>query len=253
MRVQPEYKTRHQWEALARQENLSYEVLELSLPPFLGGTGDAFDCCREWYRSSGRVRAVHGAFIDINPASGDPDFRELSQKRCRESCALAAALGARQVVLHASAVPFLRGAYLDSWAAVCAEFYLELAETYGVMLCIENSQDLDPTPLEALTRRTGGGVRLCLDIGHANYSCAPLEAWFDRLGSAIGCLHLSDNMGRFDDHLPLGDGLVDWALADRLWRGLGKELPITLEVGGIQGVERSLAYLRRHGYFGMES
>ena len=38
--------------------------------------------------------SVHGAFIDVNPASGDLRFRELSRKRCRESCEIAAALGA---------------------------------------------------------------------------------------------------------------------------------------------------------------
>ena len=215
--------------------------------------GNAAAACREWYKSSGRVNAIHGAFIDVNPASGDPAFRELSRRRCWESCVLAVALGAEQVVFHSSAFPFLRGGYLENWADLCAAFYMELVEEYsGLTLCIENSQDLDPEPLKALMKRAGNGVGVCLDIGHANYSGTPLEAWFDVLGPSIACLHLSDNMGRFDDHLPLGDGVIDWALANRLYQGLGHQLPMTLEVGGLQGVEKSLAFLRRKGYFGLE-
>ena len=38
----------------------------------------------------------------------------------------------------------------------------------------------------------------------------------------------------------------------RLYQRLGKELPMTLEVGGLQSVEKSLAFLRRNGYFGLE-
>lgn len=253
LRVQPRFAQSAQWESLARRENLFYEVLELSMPPMLDENTPEAAACREWYKSSGRVDAVHGVFIDVNPASGDPAFQELSRRRCRESCALAAELGAEQVVFHSGAFPFLRGGYLENWADLCAVFYMELAEEYrGLTLCIENSQDLDPEPLETLMKRTGEGVRVCLDIGHAHYSDTPLEAWFDRLGGSIACLHLSDNMGRFDDHLPIGDGGIDWAMADRLYQSLGKELPMTLEVEGLQGVDKSLAFLRRNGYFALE-
>jgi sugar phosphate isomerase/epimerase len=121
------------------------------------------------------------------------------------------------------------------------------------MICVENSQDVDPTPLHDLMERVGDGrVCVCLDIGHANYSDAPMTRWFDRLGGKIAYLHLSDNMGKFDDHLPLGDGIVNWKLTDALWRQLNREMPITLEVGGTKGVERSLAYLKGNGFFGVE-
>ena len=44
---------------------------------------------------------------------------------------------------------------------------------------------------------------------------------------------------------------MNWALADSLWRQLGRSIPLTLEVGGITGVERSLVYLKQRGYFGL--
>ena len=87
--------------------------------------------------------------------------------------------------------------------------------------------------------------------GHAHYSSEPIEKWFDVLGEYIQYIHLSDNMGRFDDHLPIGSGSIDWEKVDGMWRSLGRNMPMTLEVGGIAGVEKSLRFLRKNNCFGM--
>lgn len=250
LQIQPTLSDCARWEEYARRHGLCYEILELSLSPALGDPALAEQGLAAW-RGSGLVRGLHGAFIDINPASADPEIRRLSRRRCAMSCALARELGAERVIFHGSAFPFLRGAYLEGWAESCAEFYTGLREEYGLAICIENSQDLDCTPLALLMERAGGALCACLDVGHAHYSRAGLEDWFEALGPYIACLHLSDNMGRFDDHLAIGAGSVDWGLAHRLWGGLGKPgLPITLEVGSMEQIEQSLAYLSAHGYMG---
>lgn len=250
LQVQPELDSFGEWEAFAEREDLRYEVLELSAPPALNESG-RFQRCLERFRSSGRTASLHGAFIEVNPASGDDAFRELSRRRCRESCEAAIAVGAGRVVFHSGCFPFLRGGYLDHWAGESAAFYEELAGTYDLGIYIENSQDVDASPLEALMSRIADRrVGVCLDIGHAHYSRRPLADWFDRLGDRIGYLHLSDNGGLFDDHLPLGEGTVDWEEADRLVMAAGRDLPATLEAGGIEGAVRSAAFIRKHGYFG---
>lgn len=252
LQIQPQYAQSEEWAAIAQQEGLFYEPVEFFMPQVLKDPLIT-DTVKAWYRSSGRVKSLHGAFVDVNPASGDPLFQQISMDRCHESCRLAKDLGADYVVFHSSCFPFLRGAYLDHWAAVCAKFYTELARQYNLMICVENSLDVDTTPLCALMNRvTDGRVGVCLDIGHANYSNAPMEAWFDQLGDHIAYLHLSDNMGKFDDHLPLGEGTVNWKQIDDLWRKLNRETPVTLEVGGIKGVEKSLAYLKQNSFFETE-
>ena len=108
LQIQPQFQNGEKWMQLAEACQLRFECLELSTPSFL-------DCeelsqeARAWYRNTGRVSSVHGCFMDVNPGSGDEKFRNLSMERCRESCRLAMTLGARFVVLHASAFPFLRG------------------------------------------------------------------------------------------------------------------------------------------------
>lgn len=252
LQIQPQYVQGDAWGKLAQREGVFYETIEYSMPQAMADPLFPV-AARKWYRDSGRVKSLHGAFIDVNPASGDPAFRQLSRTRCHESCQLARELGASHAVFHSSCFPFLREAYLNHWAVMCAEFYTELAQKYDLMICVENCQDVDPEPLCALMDQvTDERVRVCLDIGHVNYSRTPLEDWFDRLGAYIAYLHLSDNMGKFDDHLPLGGGTVDWKLADSLWRQLNRETLITLEVGGIREVEQSLAYLKQRGYFGTE-
>lgn len=254
LQIQPLQSAWGPWTALAEKENLSYEVLELSMPPYLGADRESTAPAEALYGQSGRVSALHGAFIDVNPASGDSAFRALSERRCRESCELAMRLGARHVVFHSGAAPFLRGAYLQGWAASTAAFFSGLARDYpGLCICLENSQDVDAEPLRRVMELAEGAIGVCLDLGHANYSRAPLTQWLDALGDYIGYVHLSDNLGQFDDHLPLGAGTVDWALADRLWRALGRDTPITLEVGGLDGVEQSLAYLKQNRFFETEA
>ena len=252
LQVQPQFFCHEEWMALSLREGLFFEPLEFFLPP-ANGDAEEFFILREWYKNSGRATSLHGAFIDVNPASSDPAFSALSKKRCHESCSLAKCIGAKQVVFHASAHPFLRGRYLDIWAGRCADFYSELAETYELGIRVENSQDIDCTPLLTLMQRVHkADVAVCLDVGHAHYSFDPMEKWFDVLGEYIQYIHLSDNMGRFDDHLPLGSGSIDWEKVNSLWRGLRRNMPGTLEVGGIAGVEESLCYLRRNGFFGIE-
>lgn len=252
LQLQPQSADLLRWETFARGESASFEVMD---PFFLSviGNFEKYGEIAQQYRKTGLAASVHGAFIDVNPASGDPAFRELSRQRCRESCEIALALGAENVVFHSSAFPFLRGAYLENWAAVCAGFYEELVNQYPVRIYIENAQDLDPTPLRSLMEHVHSDrIGVCLDIGHIHYSRAPVSLWFDQLGTWVRYLHLSDNMGKFDDHLPLGSGSIDWALVNKLWESLGKDIPITLETGNLDSTAESIRFLREHRYFGLE-
>lgn len=252
IQVQPRFDFREDWEVLVEKEDLYYEALDFSTQPALIESG-LFEEYRDWYASNGRTRSVHGCFIDVNPASGDPAFRDLSRKRCEESCRTAVVLGAENVVFHSSCFPFLRGVYLDVWVKRCADFYQEMAEKYNVNIFIENSQDIDAGPIKALMKAISDRrIGVCLDIGHANYSNIPVKQWFEELGEWISYLHLSDNKGMYDDHILLGEGTLNWDEADSLWQGLDRDTVITIEVNGTKAATAAVAFLREHEYFGMK-
>lgn len=245
LQIQPNIKNHTTFEALAESQGLLFEALELSFPPVDSET-------LNWYRDCGKTNAIHGVFMDVNPASSDPFIRRVSRERYEESCLQALFCGVKNVIFHSTCFPFLRGNYLDLWVERSAEFFSTLSEKYPTLhFFVENSADLDPEPMCALLNRTNSPrIMACLDIGHAHYSRTSPEGWVDALGDKIGYLHLSDNMGQFDDHLPLGDGTVDWASVDALCRFLPADTPATLEVGSPEGIEKSLQYLREKDLFG---
>lgn len=248
LQIQPKFSELEQWKALAAQQGLCFELAELSMPEVRNR-----EAMIAAYRETGLVRSLHGAFIDINPASGDPEIQTLSRQRCEDSCALAESLGAENVVFHSSCFPFLRGAYISQWAERCAEFYRTLTERYSLSILIENSMDTDPEPLNRLMELVvSERIGVCLDIGHANYSRAPIERWFEALQGHIRYLHLSDNHGLFDDHLPLGCGSVDWKQVSSFCRQAGTVEVMTLEVGGIDAVKQSIAFLQNNNLFARE-
>lgn len=166
LQIQPLFAERNQYASLAGQEGLFFEVLELSM----GNRSEAEKQQMEaWYQTTGRTTSLHGAFIDNNPASANLEIRRISRQDCHESCITAKRIGAKNVVFHGSCFPFLRGYYLENWADLSAEFYTELAEQYDLNLFIENSQDLDTTPLRELMRRLRHpNIKVCLDIGHGD-------------------------------------------------------------------------------------
>ncbi len=250
LQVQPRFDFRDEWEILAGKENLTYEALDFSTQPALIESR-LFEEYLEWYSACKRTTSLHGYFIDINPASGDPDIRAFSQERCKRSCRIARDIGAKNVVFHSSCFPFLRGVYLEVWSKRCADFYQEIASLYDLNIFIENSPDIDSQPIRALMERIEDKrVGVCLDIGHANYSHQKIDQWFDELGEWIGYLHLSDNMGIYDDHLPLGEGTVDWNMANELWRRLSRDTYITLEINGLIAAGRAVKFLKDNHYFG---
>ena len=252
LQLQPTRREWPEWERLAAGMNAGYEVLEVSAPPVLGDEGAIRETVSR-YLGSGRARSLHGAFIDNNPGSGDPDIRRASDAACRKSCAIAEQLNVPNVVFHSGAFPFLRGDYIAYWSDVCAAYYAELSAATGRRIFIENSMDVDPGPIRLLMdkiRALGAGtdrVAVCLDIGHAHYSRTPLGEWFGALSEDIGYIHLSDNMGLYDDQLVIGAGTVDWEEADRLVGMLPQEPVITLEVGTTEKARESVAFMRSRG------
>ena len=122
IQLQPQCADLEQWVTLAREEGASFEVMD---PFFLSGIGNfgKYLGTAQQYRQTGMVASVHGAFIDVNPASGDPDFRELSRQRCLESCEIALALGA----VHLS---------MKSWRPVTqSEFILKMPRILIQLRC----------------------------------------------------------------------------------------------------------------------
>jgi sugar phosphate isomerase/epimerase len=108
----------------------------------------------------------------------------------------------------------------------------------GVTLAVENttSEMGDPAYLRAFVDETRlTGLRFNFDIGHANLADGPadqrLEKSFAALRDLVASVHLHDNHGDKDEHLPPYDGSIDWSTAIPLLKTAPSEnLPVVLEL-----------------------
>jgi sugar phosphate isomerase/epimerase len=108
----------------------------------------------------------------------------------------------------------------------------------GVTVCVENtlSEMGSPDYLRAFVDETRlTGLRFNFDIGHAYLADLPeeerLEKSFAPLHELVSSVHLHDNHGEKDEHLPPYDGSIDWPSAIKLLKSASQNgLPLILEL-----------------------
>jgi len=115
----------------------------------------------------------------------------------------------------------------------------------GVTICVENttSEMGDPSYLRAFVDETRlTGLRFNFDIGHAHLAELPeeerLEKSFSPLRDLVSSVHLHDNRGDKDEHLPPYEGTIDWPAAVKILQSAPQaSLPIVLELKEKTGAE----------------
>jgi sugar phosphate isomerase/epimerase len=108
----------------------------------------------------------------------------------------------------------------------------------GVTLAVENttSEMGDPSYLRTFVDETRlTGLRFNFDIGHAHLADGPAEERMEKsiapMRDLLVSVHLHDNHGEKDEHLPPYDGTIDWSAAIPLLKTAPAEnLPVVLEL-----------------------
>lgn len=178
-------------------------------------------------RAGEKIRALgmrpvsfHAPFADrIDITAFDPGAREAAVDELLVACEAAATMGVENLVLHPGPeragrppeeefLARMRNATesLNTVAARCGE--------RGVHLLLENMlphllfghiNDM----LYLLGSIHDREVGACLDTGHANLS-RELGMVIHKLSGHLHLIHVNDNRGDRDDHLPPGEGHIDW-------------------------------------------
>ena len=194
---------------------------------------------------------LHAPFVDLSAGSTDPAIRAVTRRRFDDLLRLVPVFRPRTVVAHAG-YDWRRYEYFRTiWMDHSVEFWTEVAHglnSAGARLMLENVYEHGPGELHELFERLQPGrVGLCLDCGHLTaFGRAPLAEWLKTLGPFIGQLHLHDNHGEKDDHLPLGRGRIDFSeLFDYLKAERLRPPVMTLEIhraddlwASVEGLER---------------
>ena len=81
-----------------------------------------------------------------------------------------------------------------------------------------------------LLSRLNSHIGVCIDTGHVSLVSGHWERFIDLVGPRIVHVHAHDNHGRYDDHLPPGDGVLNWQAIGNALRGVGFTGWIILEL-----------------------
>src|ERR1700685_3093725 len=112
------------------------------------------------------------------------------------------------------------------------------AKHVGVTICVENttSEMGAPSYLRSFIDETRlSDLRFNFDIGHAHLADGAEEnriaESFEPLRELVTGVHVHDNHGEKDEHLPPYEGTIDWAAAVKLLKTAPEvNLPLTLEL-----------------------
>jgi sugar phosphate isomerase/epimerase len=129
-----------------------------------------------------------------------------------------------------------RNTFLRNFADAMQEL-TEFAATREVSLMLENAPPENHTQLESIecfsrVMKSVPALRFHLDVGHAfiENRMRGVRDYLEAFGDRLAHVHMHDNHGKEDEHLPLGKGNIDIHKVVRLLKEVNYDRTITFEV-----------------------
>ena len=173
------------------------------------------------------------------PKDNDPEERKRWLEAMKKAIYGTHVLGCHRFVVH-PLLPYMdTGEHPEEVWEMNLEFIgtlADFAKEYGVTVCVENL----PFPLyplasaeavcELVDRLGRDNLRVCLDTGHAAIFCgSDISGAVRHIGKRLEAVHIHDNMGKEDEHLIPGDGIIDWCRFGTALREIGFDGVVSLE------------------------
>lgn len=205
--------------------------------------------------------SFHAPFADdIDITALDDPLRNRSRDEMLRAAEAAALLDVRHFVVHPgpekAGLPEQERMQRMHNAAEVLDEVSRNCRQQGVALVLENMlphlfsghvRDL----LWILGALETADVGICLDTGHAHLS-GDLRTVAHKLSGHLWMVHASDNRGQHDDHLPPGDGEIEWTPLLKQLADTGFKGTVILEIAGngdrqhvMDGARRARRHLRR--------
>jgi sugar phosphate isomerase/epimerase len=202
---------------------------------------------------SGIKITFHAPFMDLRPGALDNKIRCASIDRLRQVFELIPYFHPLKIVCHPS---FDRLYYVscdEEWLEASKQTWLTLIALIDgkakTKIALENVYEWEPSVLRRLFEYLDSDkICFCFDTGHFNvFARTKLKVWFDELGKYLGHLHLHDNNGGKDEHLPVGNGTFPFAELFEMLKELKAKPTITLEAHAEAHLWQSLDNIDKMG------
>lgn len=231
-------------------------IIERRINPEIAFSCDSLDAVvpselasiAETLASNNLKTTIHAPFMDLNPGAVDPLVWEATLRRFNQVYDAAEIIRPTIIVFHPGYDRWRFGDKRQKWLDNSIRIWekmLARSEKTGSVIAVENIFEEEPSTLRALFEALDSPLfRHCFDVGHFNlFSRVSMEEWFAELGCHMAETHIHDNNGTRDDHLPLGEGSIDF---EKLFALLGEYSPnsaITLEAHTSEALERAMKNL----------
>ncbi len=199
-------------------------------------------------QDNGIACTVHAPFMDLSPGGFDKTIKVMSKEKIKKAVEMANLLQARGVVCHPGYdkwrfdgnEQFWLESSIETWAEVIGE------AKGGLDIMLENIFEETPRTLIALFNHfKEENLYFCFDAGHFNlFSTVSLEAWLLPLKDRIREMHLHDNHGKSDEHLPIGMGTFPFRELKTFLKGHGGKIIYTIEVHSEAYAAKSVKNMR---------
>jgi sugar phosphate isomerase/epimerase len=195
---------------------------------------------------------VHLSYVDLNIASLIPTARRASVDRTLRGLEYAHQVEAHCGVLH-SGLHYVPHPQADALVAQAVAASLGELEGSSVPIALENlaltHHDYVRGPQQLRDLTTRHGMKNCLDVGHAHVEGtregrALIGEYARVLGADVIHLHLHDNRGTGDEHLPIGQGTIDFGAHAAFLADFGGTACLEI-LSGEEGVRASVAQIRQ--------
>lgn len=205
----------------------------------------------EALHSAGLSTTIHAPFIDLNPGAIDAGIREATRRRIKQVMGTAELLKPKVIVVHPGYDDLHYGENRLVWLKNSIDFWREfvpMARQCGTILAVENIYEKEPSTIKALLDAVDDpAFRHCFDVGHWNmFATVTLEEWFSELGDYVVESHIHDNHGKSDEHLPVGEGAIDFSRYFPLLNRYAPDAVWTLEAHNTEHLQRALKNIKNY-------
>ena len=169
----------------------------------------------EFLTDHGLSCTLHAPFHDMLPGASDKYVLQAARHKLRRCFDVIEIFRPRSVVCHLGYLDPVHSYQFDEWLETSLDTWRELltvARPSSTPIMFENTYETDPHVHKIILESLDSPLAcFCLDVGHLlAFAQAPWQDWLTTLGRWLGQLHLHDNHGLLDEHLPVGKGDFDF-------------------------------------------